>query len=183
MTNEIENRRSDGPAGRLRGKAEEAGEAAKQKAEDLKQDARRIAEDALGKAQDAAEARKDRAGHQVAELARALHVAVGELEEGSTPRQLLDQAAGGLDDVAAAVEGKSLGELMALLSDFGRNNPTAFIGGAALAGFALSRFATAVPEDDAPDNGSLRPAAPARPQPPAAGTASVPPQAGEGDLR
>ena len=64
--------------------------------------------------------------------------------EGSPLQQdLLREAADGLKQIAHAVEGKSLGAMAAELSNFGRQNPVAYLGGAALVGFALARFARA----------------------------------------
>ena len=64
--------------------------------------------------------------------------------EGSPLQQdLLREAADGLKQIAHAVEGKSLGTMAAELSEFGRQNPVAYLGGAALVGFALARFARA----------------------------------------
>ena len=64
--------------------------------------------------------------------------------EGSPFQQdLLREAADGLKQIAHAVEGKSIGTMAAELSEFGRQNPVAYLGGAALVGFALARFARA----------------------------------------
>ena len=64
--------------------------------------------------------------------------------EGSPFQQdLLREAADGLKQIAHAVEGKSIGTMAGELSEFGRQNPVAYLGGAALVGFALARFARA----------------------------------------
>ena len=64
--------------------------------------------------------------------------------EGSPFQQdLLREAADGLKQIARAVEGKSIGRMAGELSEFGRQNPVAYLGGAALVGFALARFARA----------------------------------------
>ena len=64
--------------------------------------------------------------------------------EGSPFQQdLLREAADGLKQIARAVEGKNIGTLAGDLADFGRRNPVAYLGGAALVGFALARFARA----------------------------------------
>ncbi len=135
--------RTETAAKNLKGKAEEAGEAAKEKAEALKERARETARDAADKAAQFAEEQKARGGDQVTKVARALHKAAGELDDGSTSRRLFDQAADGLDDVAATIEGKNWSELAGEVAELGRRHPVVFFGGAALAGFALARFATA----------------------------------------
>ena len=58
-------------------------------------------------------------------------------------QDLLREAADGLKQIAHAVEGKSIGTMVGELSEFGRQNPVAYLGGAALVGFALARFARA----------------------------------------
>ena len=58
-------------------------------------------------------------------------------------QDLLREAAGGLRQIAEAVEGKSIGTLAGDLTELSRQNPIAFLGGAALVGFALARFARA----------------------------------------
>ena len=78
--------------------------------------------------------------------------------EGSPLQQdLLREAADGLKQIAHAVEGKSIGTMAAELSEFGRQNPVAYLGGAALVGFALARFARAsTPADTAASSQPLR---------------------------
>ena len=70
--------------------------------------------------------------------------------DGSPLQQdLLREAADGLKHIAQAVEGKSIGAMVGELSAFGRQNPLAYLSGAALAGFALARFARASAPDSA----------------------------------
>lgn len=51
------------------------------------------------------------------------------------------QAAEGLQAVSRTLSGKSPEEMLHTARDFGRDNPTAFLAGAVLAGVALGRFA------------------------------------------
>ena len=60
------------------------------------------------------------------------------------------EASKGLASVSRALQGRSVGELVAEAAAFGRRNPVAFLGGATLAGFALARLAMA----SAPATGS-----------------------------
>lgn len=115
----------------------------------LKEGAQDMADEAAEIARDAAEAQKNRVGGKASQFARALHAAAGELDQGTATRRIVDEAAGGMDDVAESIEGSSVSQLVRDLSDLGRRHPLAFLGGAALAGFALARFATASPEDEA----------------------------------
>lgn len=54
---------------------------------------------------------------------------------------LMGQAASGLHGVSEALQRRSTGDLVDSIRDFGRRNPTAFIAGSVLTGFALGRFA------------------------------------------
>ena len=86
---------------------------------------------------------KDQAAGEIARTARGLEAAAKEMEGSPLQQDLLREAADGLKQIAHAVEGKSLGAMAAELSNFGRQNPVAYLGGAALVGFALARFARA----------------------------------------
>jgi hypothetical protein len=88
----------------------------------------------------------------MAATADALDAAAKELQEHSLQRSLLGEASRGLAGLSRAMEGRSVGELVGNLAEFGRRNPAAFLGGAALAGFAVARLATA----SAPADGSQR---------------------------
>ena len=86
---------------------------------------------------------KAQAADEIARTARGLEAAAEEMEGSPLQQDLLREAADGLKQIAHAVEGKSIGTMAAELSEFGRQNPVAYLGGAALVGFALARFARA----------------------------------------
>jgi hypothetical protein len=93
------------------------------------------------RARQVAEQQKKVGAEQIGGVARAVHGAAHELE------QELPHAAGFIHDAAAKLEGAanslrehSVDDLIGSLNNFARNQPTAFFGGAVLAGFALSRF-------------------------------------------
>ena len=86
---------------------------------------------------------KAQAADEIARTARGLEAAADEMEGSPLQQDLLREAADGLKQIAHAVEGKSIGTMAADLSEFGRQNPVAYLGGAALVGFALARFARA----------------------------------------
>ncbi len=93
-------------------------------------------------------AAKDTTAGELSRTARALHDAAGNLDgdesgRSQVPQSLLREAANGLDELAQSLQGRTVGEMVGDLSDFGRRNPMAFMGAAALAGFALGRFARA----------------------------------------
>jgi hypothetical protein len=90
---------------------------------------------------------KDAAAGEIARTAKGLEAAAAELEGSPLQQDLLHEAAEGLKQISQAIEGKSIGTIVEDLSEFGRRNPLAYLGGAALAGFALARFARAAAPD------------------------------------
>lgn len=77
----------------------------------------------------------------VAGFAHAAQVAARDLEETSPQMaRLIRAAADGADRVAEGIRTRSVSDLVDTLSDFGRRQPAAFLGGAVLAGFVLARF-------------------------------------------
>lgn len=106
-------------------------------------DTARDAKDQIqSKAQGLAAERKDEAAGRVTGFARALEGAASSLEENgqATEARLTRQAADSLSRLGEATHGKEIGDIVAAVEDFGRKQPVAFLAGAALAGFALSRF-------------------------------------------
>jgi len=86
---------------------------------------------------------KEQAAGEIARTAQGLEAAAKDMEGSPLQQDLLREAAAGLKQIAHAVEGKSIGAMAGELSEFGRQNPVAYLGGAALVGFALARFARA----------------------------------------
>ncbi|HEV7266654.1 MAG TPA: hypothetical protein VGN83_17285 [Falsiroseomonas sp.] len=98
---------------------------------------------------------KDRAGEMAREgveagadrakgLARAIHRAADDLE-GESPElaRTIHEAAGAVDGMARALRDRSPGDMLRGAEAFAQRQPLVFFGGAALAGFALARFARA----------------------------------------
>lgn len=85
------------------------------------------------------------AAHQVAGVAQALQKVGDELQgtDQAHVGRYVSQIGGGVRDFASRMEGKDTGELARLAEDFGRRQPLAFLGMAALAGLMASRFLTA----------------------------------------
>lgn len=174
-------------AGRLRETADEARQAAGEKWQEAKQDAqqtaRRAAEEARRHAEDEVERGKAAGAGQMHQWASAIDRAADELGSDTMQGQFLRQASEGIDDVARSFEGRSAGEMIEAVATFGRRNPLAFVGTAMIAGFALSRFATASRPGPDRDDG---PVARGPSSPPAERAAPAPPPAaapGEGELR
>ncbi len=120
----------------VRQKAGEFGEQAKQAASDAATDAKR-------QARSFAEEQKDEAAGRFEGVADALRSAAGSLDEQEQPAVAgyARQAASGLDRVSDAISNRSVDDLMETVEDFARRQPVAFLGGAVLTGFVLSRFA------------------------------------------
>ncbi|WOI57138.1 hypothetical protein [Palleronia sp. LCG004] len=125
----------------------EAGEDMKHAAERLRDDAQTTAESLGARAQEEAYSRADRAksgiASEISGFADALRRAADDMRSGSPQEKSFGQIAGALADASDAVRDRDLGQLAGDASDFARRNPLAFLGGAALAGFAVSRFAKA----------------------------------------
>ena len=123
--------------------ARDAGAAAQERLGDLRDAARSSLDEAKSTATEKAGEAKAQAADEIARTARGLEAAAEEMEGSPLQQDLLREAADGLKQIAHAVEGKSIGTMAAELSEFGRQNPVAYLGGAALVGFALARFARA----------------------------------------
>lgn len=109
----------------------------KTKVQDLGQDA---AAAARAKVDEAAHAAQSRATAEVSAVANAADAASDELPSGSIQAQMADQVAAGAEYLAQSVADMDVNAVTQQITDFARRNPLVFIGGAALAGVALSRF-------------------------------------------
>jgi uncharacterized protein YjbJ (UPF0337 family) len=107
-------------------------DAAAKKFDEAKSDVRSKAHDA-----------KDGVAEQVKDVANALRRASEELRGGSPQERTLGMLAGGLADVSDQIRDKDLGEMAQVVSRVARENPVLFLSGAALLGFAISRYAKA----------------------------------------
>jgi hypothetical protein len=115
---------------------------------------------AAGEARHRAEAAREEAAEEVSTVAAALRHASGELRDGSPQERLFGAMADSLADFADTVRGKDIGGMAGDLGEFARRNPAAFLGGAALAGFAAARMARASQRAGGrtpPDDGHGRP--------------------------
>jgi hypothetical protein len=111
----------------------------------LKDEAAALGSEAQQAASDQAEKVKETAASQLDGFADALRAASDELgrNQGGPAAELVSNAASGLEGFARSLHGKSTGEMVDKIRQFGRENPIAFLAGSALAGLALGRFATA----------------------------------------
>ncbi|HVY43894.1 MAG TPA: hypothetical protein VG966_12740 [Hyphomicrobiaceae bacterium] len=100
--------------------------------------------DVTDKARDMAEDQKTMVAGQVGGVADAMSRVADELEASNGPsahyaRMIADNA----EQLSSTIRDKSVDELLGIAQDFGRKQPAAFIGAAALLGFVASRFVMA----------------------------------------
>ena len=101
--------------------------------------------DATDRAKSFADDQKDLAAGQINGVASAINKVADELD--STDQQTVGRyardLASGLSGLGKTIEDRDVDDLMGMAQDFGRKQPVAFLGAAALAGFVASRFALA----------------------------------------
>jgi hypothetical protein len=90
-----------------------------------------------------AEGAKSAIADEMSDVARALRGATGDMRGNATSRRAVDWVADRLEGMSSAMRSRETSQLMNDVSSFARRNPALFIGGAALVGFAISRFAKA----------------------------------------
>lgn len=101
----------------------------------------------IAEARARAEDTKADVANEVEDVASALLDASEGLREGSAQERTLGQIAGGIADASDAIRDKDLGEIVQMANKLGRKNPVLFLGGAALLGFAASRYAKSSAEN------------------------------------
>lgn len=117
-------------------------------AEDVR-DLKHQAQDQIGAATDKAKTfageQKELAAGQLDGIAAAITKVADELDTGDqqTVARYARDLAGGLTQMSQTIAGRDVDDLMGMAQDFGRKQPVAFLGAAALAGFMASRFALA----------------------------------------
>ena len=119
----------------------------KREAQKLSDTARNVGKDAYNRISEAGtqktEEVKDGAASEIDNISSALRSAAEKSREGSPQERTFGQAAEALADFSDTVRNKDLGQLLSEVNTFARRNPMAFLGGAALLGFAATRFAKA----------------------------------------
>lgn len=122
-------------------------ETARETAGNIAQQARDTAESAVHDATKAAASQAEQAKSSVADemsgVASALRTAAEEMRQGSPQERTFGQIAEGIADASDALRDKDLGTMVQDVSELARRNPLVFLGGAALIGFAATRFAKA----------------------------------------
>lgn len=140
MDTDRENRENRGAGTEALSDAQKAGQR-------LGDDASGLAQDTYDQARRAAEGQAERtkgaAASEVENVANALRKAAGDMRQGSPQERTFGQIADSLADASEAIRDRDLGQIAGDVSNFAKRNPLAFLGGAALAGFAVTRFAKA----------------------------------------
>ena len=116
------------------------------------------AESMQSAATDQIEQQKRAASQSIQAFAQAVRRASDELskQDQTAAAQLIQQAAGGLESLSETLSNRSIGDMVSMARDFGRRNPMALAGGAALLGMALGRVArTATAGNGSHDSHSL----------------------------
>jgi len=90
-----------------------------------------------------AEAAKHSVADEVSGVASALRNAARDMRNGSPQERTIGQIAESLADAGDAIRGKEMGDVVRDVGDIARRNPVLFLGGAALLGFAATRFVKA----------------------------------------
>ncbi len=130
-----------------------ASNTARKAAGDLTDQARETADNAVQSATTAAttqaNAAKSSVADEVSSVASALRTAAEEMRSGSPQERTFGQIAEGLADASDALREKDLNTMVQDVTRFARKNPLVFLGGAALIGFAATRFAKASGDSNA----------------------------------
>eukprot|EP01013_Petalomonas_cantuscygni_P020856 TRINITY_DN39615_c0_g1_i1.p1 TRINITY_DN39615_c0_g1~~TRINITY_DN39615_c0_g1_i1.p1 ORF type:complete len:203 (-),score=42.91 TRINITY_DN39615_c0_g1_i1:182-790(-) len=119
----------------------EAREAAQTVSDEVRKRAEGMADTVAAEAGKQAEKARGAAAQEVNSVASALRTAADEMRSGSPQERTMSQIANGLADASDAIRDKDLGEMVGAINGFARRNPLVFLGGAALVGFAATRFA------------------------------------------
>ncbi len=114
---------------------------ASQAASEAKGAAASIAEQARARLAEIVDQQKAAGADKIAGVAKAAQSAAGDLDE-TNPQmaRLVRAAAENVDRIADDVRSRDIGDVLATLASFGRQQPVAFFGGAVVAGFLLARF-------------------------------------------
>lgn len=127
-------RAGDETAGRMSGLAAEARDSASRRGEEV----------------------KARASESLQDFSAAIRKAGDELsqKDQGTAARLVGEAAKSLEGFSSSLQNKRLEDVVEDVRHFGRANPTAFVLGSILAGFALGRFARSSAEPRQPEHTS-----------------------------
>lgn len=120
------------------------GDELKHEAASIADAAREQLEQATDKAKGIAEQQKTALADQLDGVSSSLDKVAGELEDkGESSAQYVRMVADGASKLTSTVRDNNVDDILAMAEDFGRKQPVAFMGAAALLGFVASRFMVA----------------------------------------
>lgn len=142
----------------------------------MQEDTGTLADSAMGAAESAKTAATDQiqqhkqaAQQSLDAFAQAVRKASDELssQDQTAAAQLIQEAASGLESLSRTLSSQSLSDMVGTVREFGRRNPAALAGGAALVGLALGRFArsSSEPSENALTSSTSSPSNSERSQP------------------
>jgi hypothetical protein len=140
------------PAEAVRKEAASIGDELREKGAEAAQTARDTAKHYAERARDEAYSRGEQyrnyAADETGKVASALRRASQDLSAGSPQERFVGQIADGVADAADRMRGMSASDIARDTTEFARRHPAAFLGGAALIGFAAARFLKATARDE-----------------------------------
>jgi gas vesicle protein len=108
---------------------------------DLLDTAKSLASDTGDEIEDVVTTQKAAGADRISGVASAIRRAADDIEkEIPSAAPYIRLAAGEIDDFAEALKTQSLGEIVGVIEDFAHRQPAAFLGIAAIAGFAMMRL-------------------------------------------
>lgn len=120
-------------------------------AEEAKDEASAMAEDIRDKVTDRArteaENLRNAAADETQKAANAAEAAASEFDPNSLQARAIDQLATRIEDIARDIRGVDIDRMARTLRSAAQRNPLMFVAGAAVAGFALTRFLAARPPE------------------------------------
>lgn len=130
---------------------EEVGDQVAALSDEAKAQAGELAEKAKGMAGE----QKDLLANQLGGVSQAINKVAAELEgQNDSSAQYVRMVADGADRLTSTLKDNSVDDILAIAQDFGRKQPAAFLGAAALLGFAASRFVLASANRDQANSAS-----------------------------
>jgi hypothetical protein len=116
----------------------------KQQAADLKEEAVSQLGEVAEKAKGLAAEQKDLIAEQFGGIVDAVDKVAGELESSNASgASYVRMVSDGARKLSSTIKDNDVNDILAMAQDFGRRQPVAFMGAAALLGFAASRFVLA----------------------------------------
>jgi hypothetical protein len=123
----------------------------------IKDETKALGSEAQHAAEQQADNVKNIAASHMDVFADALRAASDQLsrDQSGPAAEMVAHAASGLEGLSRSLHGKSTGEIIETVRQFGRDNPIGFLAGSVLAGVALGRFTAAgTPPSTAKPDGS-----------------------------